>query len=71
MTNISAIHAFDKWWNTQPEPHISAPKQCSIGMQQGCMMAIWMAAFEAGRQQGMRQERALWELSSMTQEMEK
>lgn len=71
MTNISAIHAFDKWWNTQPEPHISAPKQCSIGMQQGCMMAIWIAAFEAGRQQGMRQERALWELSSMTQEMEK
>lgn len=34
-------------------------------------MAIWMVAFEAGRQQGMRQERALWELSAMTQEFEK
>ena len=28
-------------------------------------------AFEAGRQQGLKQERALWELSALTQEMEK
>ena len=71
MTDISAIHAFDKWYNTRPEQHISSPKQCYVGMQQERMMAIWMVAFEAGRQQGMRQERALWELSAMTQEMEK
>lgn len=28
-------------------------------------------SFEDGRQQGMKQERALWELSAMTQEWEK
>jgi hypothetical protein len=27
--------------------------------------------FEAGRQQGMKQERALWELAASTQEIEK
>ena len=29
------------------------------------------AGFEAGRQQGMKQERALWELAASTQEIEK
>ena len=71
MKKSAAIDAFDIWWNTKPEPHISAPGHCHVGMQQERMMAIWMVAFEAGRQQGMKQERALWELSAMTQEFEK
>ena len=71
MKKISAIDAFDHWWNTKPEPHISSPRHCHVGMQQERMMAIWMVAFEAGRQQGMKQERALWELNAMTQEFEK
>ena len=71
IESVSAIDAFDQWWNTRPEPHIASPKQSHIKMQQDRMLAIWLCAFESGRQQGIKQERALWELSAMTQEFEK
>ena len=32
---------------------------------------VHAGGFEAGRQQGMKQERALWELAASTQEIEK
>jgi hypothetical protein len=44
---VSAIDAFDKWWNTRPEPHIASPKESHMKMQQDRMLAIWLSAWDA------------------------
>lgn len=51
MIDIRAIDAFDKWYNTRPEQHISSPKQCYIGMQQERMLAIWLCAWDLATEQ--------------------
>lgn len=45
--DIKTIEAFDRWWNTKPEPHIPAPRQCHMKMQQDRMLAIWVSAWDA------------------------
>lgn len=37
------IEAFDSWWNTNPEPHISKPRDCAV--RQDKIMAIWISAW--------------------------
>lgn len=49
---MNAIDAFDKWWGTRPEPHISAPRECHVGMQQERMLAIWLSAWDAAKKDG-------------------
>jgi hypothetical protein len=44
---VAVIDAFDKWWTTRPEPHISSPKQAHMKMQQDRMLAIWISAWDA------------------------
>jgi hypothetical protein len=44
---VAVIDAFDKWWTTRPEPHISSPKQSHMKMQQDRMLAIWLSAWDA------------------------
>jgi hypothetical protein len=44
---VAVIDAFDKWWTTRPEPHISSPKQAHMKMQQDRMLAIWLSAWDA------------------------
>lgn len=44
------IIAFEPWWNTRPEPHISAPKECYV--QQDKVMAIWLSAWDAAQKAG-------------------
>jgi hypothetical protein len=46
---VDVIDAFDKWWNTRPEPHISSPKQAHMKMQQDRMLAIWLSAWDAAK----------------------
>jgi hypothetical protein len=46
---VAVIDAFDKWWTTRPEPHISSPKQSHMKMQQDRMLAIWLSAWDAAK----------------------
>lgn len=43
--DMRTIEAFDRWWTTKPEPHISSPQQCYV--QQDKVMAIWLSAWDA------------------------
>jgi hypothetical protein len=51
VTDINLINAFDKWWNTRPEAHISSPKQSHMKMQQDRMLAIWISAWNAAKKE--------------------
>jgi hypothetical protein len=48
-SRLDVLNAFEKWWKTQPEPHISAPRECHVGMQQERMLAIWLSAWYAAK----------------------
>ena len=58
MIDINTVHAFDKWWTTRPEPHISSPKQSHMKMQQERMLAIWISAWSAAKQHSAQEKAA-------------
>lgn len=44
-TKLQAVEAYSQWWNTRPEPHVPAPRECA--MQEDKMMAVWLSAWDA------------------------
>ena len=42
---LNCLERFNYWWNTRPELHISAPKECCVHHEK--MMAAWICGWNA------------------------